>query len=62
MQAAKLYNVEVWEGKRIKHTLPLNVPYAIAVTKRKELISKGTFNRNIWIVPAKTNNANTKAK
>ena len=51
METSKLYNVEVWHGKYLKETHELNSSYAIALNKRNELISKGTFLRSIWIVP-----------
>lgn len=51
MKPSKLFNVEVWNGK-IKQSTPYrNITYAIAQVRKKELISKGTFARNIWIVP-----------
>ena len=52
MVPSKLYNIEVWQGKVLKETILLNAAYAIALTKRNELISKGTLMRSVWIVPA----------
>lgn len=52
MQAAKRYNIEVWQGKTLKETIRLNAAYAVALIKRNELISKGTLLRSVWIVAA----------
>jgi len=62
MQATKLYNIEVWQGKVLKETILLNAAYAIAITKRNELISKGTLIRSVWIVPADKPKTTTNGK
>lgn len=54
MTTPKLFNVEIYIGKIKKSTEARNIPYALALRKRNELISKGAFERSIWIVPSNT--------
>lgn len=49
----KLFNLELARGKFSKEVIVRCVPYAIAVSKKKQLISNGTIPRNIWIVAVK---------
>lgn len=53
-QEPKLWDVQVTAGKRVLRTIAYGVPYAVAIAKRKEEVSKGTFLRNVWIVKAGT--------
>lgn len=62
MALAKLYNIEVYQGKVLKEIIQLNASYAIALSKRNELISKGTFMRSVWIVPSIKPKTDTNAK
>ena len=52
IKKTQLWNVEVRNGNITKSVPERNLPYPIAVVKKKQLISKGTLPKNIWIVRA----------
>ena len=47
------WDLQVWNGNKKQSTPLINVDYAIAALKKKQLIAQGIYARNIWIVKHK---------